>query len=152
MTEPLKLRAAERSDIEIIARYNQAMALETESRHLDDQVLQAGVAAVFDEEGRGFYRVAESGGQVVACALVTYEWSDWRNGTWWWLQSVYVEPGHRGRGVFGRLYRQLREEARATPGVCGLRLYVERDNASAQAVYAALGMEQEPYRMFHEQF
>lgn len=148
----LVLRAAQRADIDAITRFNAAMALETETKTLDPATLGAGVAAVFDEPARGFYRVAEVGGRVVACLLVTFEWSDWRNGLWWWLQSVYVEPAHRGRGLFSGLYRQLRADARATPGVCGLRLYVEHDNAVAQAVYTALGMRPEPYRILHEVF
>jgi L-amino acid N-acyltransferase YncA len=151
MNEPV-LRPARRADIEIIAGYNAAMALETEARTLDPDRLRAGVAAVFDDPARGFYRVAEIDGNVVACLLVTFEWSDWRNGQWWWLQSVYVHPDHRGQRLFGRLYRQLREDAQATAGVCGLRLYVEHDNSAAQAVYAALGMQPEPYRILHEAF
>ena len=146
------IRAAVPADIDAIAAFNAAMAWETEQRRLDPATLRAGVAAVLDDPGHGFYRVAERDGAVVACLLVTYEWSDWRNGRWWWLQSVYVAPEARGLGLFGRMYRAVREQARATPGVCGLRLYVEHDNARAQAVYAALGMTPEPYRILHEPF
>ncbi|MBX3724849.1 MAG: GNAT family N-acetyltransferase [Xanthomonadales bacterium] len=146
------IRAAVPTDIDAIAGFNAAMARETEQRTLDMATLRAGVATVFAEPQHGFYRVAEWDGQVVACLLVTYEWSDWRNGRWWWLQSVYVTPAARGHGLFGRMYRAVRAEARACPGVCGLRLYVEHDNARAQAVYAALGMAPEPYRILHEAF
>jgi RimJ/RimL family protein N-acetyltransferase len=151
MTEP-RLRLATPADAAIIAEFNRAMALETEQRALDPDRLRAGVDAVFADPARGTYRVAEVDGTVAACLLVTFEWSDWRNGTWWWLQSVYVRPGQRGRGLFGALYRQLRADALATPGVCGLRLYVETKNAKAQRVYEALGMTPEPYRMLHDEF
>lgn len=151
MTEP-RLRLATPADAAIIAEFNRAMALETEQRELDPERLRAGVEAVFADPARGTYRVAEVDGTVAACLLVTFEWSDWRNGTWWWLQSVYVRPGQRGRGVFKSLYRALRADALATPGVCGLRLYVERENAKAQRVYEALGMTPEPYRMLHDEF
>ena len=146
------LRPATRDDVAIIADFNAAMARETEDKTLDPPTLRAGVSAVLDNPGHGFYRVAEIDGQVVACLLITYEWSDWRNGVWWWLQSVYVRPEHRGGGVFGTMYRNLRADAVATPGVCGLRLYVERDNTRAQCVYAALGMSREPYLMLSDSF
>lgn len=149
---PLVQRPATRDDIATIADFNAAMARETESKTLDPATLAAGVSAVFDEPGRGFYRVAEIEGVVVACLLVTYEWSDWRNGVWWWLQSVYVRPECRGRGVFTAMYRRIRAEAQSTPGVCGLRLYVERENHPAQQVYAKLGMRDEPYRMLSDSF
>lgn len=151
MTEP-RLRLATPADAAIIADFNQAMALETEQRQLDPARLRAGVEAVFADPARGHYRVAEVDGEVVACLLVTREWSDWRNGNWWWLQSVYVHPVQRGRGLFAALYRQLRADAQATSGVCGLRLYVEEDNSRAQRVYAALDMRPEPYRMLHDEF
>lgn len=146
------LRAATTADIEHIAAFNAAMALETEARVLDPATLRTGVEAVIADPAHGFYRVVEVDKEVVACCLVTYEWSDWRNGRWWWLQSVYVLPAHRGHGLFSALYRQLRAEAAATPGVCGLRLYVETDNARAQRVYAALGMHTEPYRLLQDSF
>lgn len=151
-TAAFRLRAAQAADIDVIADFNRAMARETEDRDLDAQVLRAGVAAVFADPARGHYRVATVDGAVVACLLVTFEWSDWRNGCWWWLQSVYVHPDHRGQGVFNAMYRQLRADARATAGVCGLRLYVEHDNARAQRVYAGLGMTPEPYRILHDPF
>lgn len=151
MTE-IVLRPATRDDIAVIADFNAAMARETEDKTLDLPTLRAGVSAVFDDPGRGFYRVAEIEGEVVACMLVTYEWSDWRNGMWWWLQSVYVRPDRRGCGVFGAMYRNLRTDAAATPGVCGLRLYVEQDNTRAQRVYTMLGMQREPYFMLSDPF
>jgi ribosomal protein S18 acetylase RimI-like enzyme len=80
--------------------------------------------------------------------MLTYEWSDWRNGDWWWIQSVYVAPEYRRQGVYAALYAHVLAGARANPGVCGLRLYVERDNTGAQRTYEALGMEDAGYRMY----
>jgi ribosomal protein S18 acetylase RimI-like enzyme len=149
---PVFVRAARRDDIEVIARFNAAMALETEDKSLAIEQLRAGVAAVFDDPSRGGYRVAEVDGEVVACLLITHEWSDWRNGLWWWLQSVYVHPDRRGQGVFAAMYRNLRADAVATTGVCGLRLYVEQDNQRAQHVYSKLGMSREAYVMLCDEF
>ena len=103
------------------------------------------------DEDLGRYYVAERGGEVVGCLMVTYEWSDWRNGTFWWIQSVYVTPSARRTGTFRRLYTTVRETALAG-GACGLRLYVERDNRGAQATYASLGMVTTPYLLLEEEF
>jgi len=124
------------------------MALETEDKPLDRDLLTRGVAAVFDDPARGFYLVAERAGERAGCLLITREWSDWRCGDWWWIQSVYVLPAVRRHGVFRALYDHVDAQARATPGVVGLRLYVEWENARAQATYRALGMEQEHYHLF----
>jgi GNAT superfamily N-acetyltransferase len=152
MTDPIHLRDATRSDIPFLVECNAAMALETEHKTLDREVLARGVAAVFDDPRRGFYLVAERHGAPVGCLLITYEWSDWRNGDWWWFQSVYVVPAARRDGVFRALYAEVERRARATPDVIGLRLYVERENARAQRTYASLGMEEEAYRMFARGF
>ena len=130
-----------------IAAANAAMALETENRRLDRATLEQGVRAVLADPARGFYLVAEQGGEPVGCLLVTREWSDWRNADWWWLQSVYVLPEARRRGVFRALHGELRLRAAATSGVAGLRLYVERHNRHAQATYAALGFAGTDYLM-----
>ena len=124
------------------------MAQETEDKPLDRDLLTRGVAAVFDDPARGFYLVAERAGERAGCLLITREWSDWRCGDWWWIQSVYVLPAVRRHGVFRALYDHVDAQARATPGVVGLRLYVEWENARAQATYRALGMEQEHYHLF----
>jgi GNAT superfamily N-acetyltransferase len=144
----LHLRAATSADLEHLVEFNAAMALETEALVLDRERLRRGVAALLAEPARGRYRVAELDGQVVAALLLTFEWSDWRCGDWWWIQSVYVRPEARRRGVFRALYRSVEDEARADTGVCGLRLYVERDNVSAQNTYASLGMAETHYRMY----
>ncbi|HXR62187.1 MAG TPA: GNAT family N-acetyltransferase [Rudaea sp.] len=146
----IRIRAAQGGDIGDIVRFNAAMALETEHRALDVEVLRAGVAAALGDARHGFYLVAEAAAQVVACLLITYEWSDWRNGQWWWLQSVYVDPQFRRHGVFRALYDEVERRVRDTPGAIGLRLYVERDNRRAQQTYAALGMHETDYRLFEK--
>ncbi|MFN3166566.1 MAG: GNAT family N-acetyltransferase [Phycisphaeraceae bacterium] len=146
-------RPAVTDDTEVIARYNQAMAKETEGKSLSLGTLSAGVRRVFDEPAHGRYLVAEDGsGLVVGCLLITYEWSDWRNGQVWWVQSVYVHPEHRRRGVFKKLYAEVRRLGDAAGGVCGYRLYVERDNRRAQQTYQQLGMSPTPYLLFEDMF
>ena len=140
------IRAARITDIPFLVDSNAAMARETEQRALDLDVLTRGTQAVFDAPQRGFYLVAELDGVPVGSLLVTYEWSDWRCGDWWWIQSVYVIATARRCGVFRALYAEVERRARAAAAV-GLRLYVERDNARAQQTYVALGMHEEPYRM-----
>jgi ribosomal protein S18 acetylase RimI-like enzyme len=147
-TGALRVREAGIGDVAALVAFNAAMALETEHKALDREVLGAGVRAVLAEPRRGFYLVAEDGANVIGCLMVTYEWSDWRNGDWWWLQSVYVAPAHRRRGVFRALYAEVERRACATPEVIGIRLYVERDNERAQRTYAALGLREMRYRMY----
>ena len=145
----LMIRHAERGDITAVAEWNAAMAWETEQKHLDMQVLTRGVTAVFDEPRRGVYLVAERDGQAVGCLLITYEWSDWRNGDFWWIQSVYVAPEARRGGVFRALYSDV--AARATQaGAVGLRLYVETENERAQNTYRELGMSECHYLMYEQ--
>jgi len=139
------IRAAERRDLAALVAYNLALAWETEQKRLDPVTVEAGVAALLGDPQRGFYTVAEVEGQVVGQVLITFEWSDWRNGWFWWLQSVYVQPAFRRRGVFRALVEHLEERARREGQVVGLRLYVERDNRAAQAVYAALGLQPTTY-------
>ncbi|HET9835408.1 MAG TPA: GNAT family N-acetyltransferase [Rhodanobacteraceae bacterium] len=148
----ISIREATRADIPFIVESNAAMALETEHKILDREVLARGVTAVFDNPRRGFYLIAVHNGAPAGCLLITYEWSDWRNGDWWWFQSVYVVPAARRDGVFRALYAEVERRARATPDVIGLRLYVERENVRAQRTYASLGMEEEAYRMFARGF
>jgi len=147
-----QIRLATPADLEFLVAANRAMAHETEHRELDEATVRAGVAAVLARRELGVYWIAEQGGEPAACLLVTTEWSDWRNGLFWWVQSVYVEPEARRRGVFSALYRQVRDAALADPGVCGLRLYVERDNQRAQATYRRLGMAETAYRLMEEEF
>jgi GNAT superfamily N-acetyltransferase len=152
MTEPIRIRHAVPADIDILVEFNAAMARETEGKALDPATLRNGVAAVLNEPRHGFYLVAESAGIVIGCLMITYEWSDWRNGNWWWLQSVYIRKDQRRRGVFRALHADVEQHARAAAGVIGLRLYVERDNARAQATYAMLGMNATHYSMWEREF
>jgi ribosomal protein S18 acetylase RimI-like enzyme len=134
------VRPATESDVDAIARYNAAMALESEHRELDPRTVRRGVHAALLDPSLGRYFVADEGGEVVGQLLITHEWSDWRNALFWWIQSVYVVPAARRRGVFRALLDHVRRLADADPGVCGLRLYVERDNVRAQETYRRTGL------------
>src|SRR5258708_39928569 len=147
MTE-IVYRDAIRSDHPAIVDFQVAMARETESVALDGATCAKGVAAVFDDSALGRYFVAEEDGHVVGSLLITYEWSDWRNGTVWWIQSVYVVPDRRGRGVYAGLYRHVHAIVEADTSLRGIRLYVDRRNTSAQKVYTKLGMNGGDYRGF----
>ena len=146
------IRDARPADLDVIVRFNRAMAEESEGRMLDPGVLAAGVAAVLADAGKGRYFLAESDGAVIAQTMITYEWSDWRNGDFWWIQSVYVTAAHRGRGVFSQIYRHVHALARSAPAVAGLRLYVDRENRHAADVYRALGMQDAHYEMLEVDF
>ena len=156
-----RVRAAHAADASLIATWNAAMAWETEHKRLDDDVLGAGVAAGLADAGKARYFIAlddaavagrETIGVPVGTLMLTTEWSDWRNGDWWWIQSVYVPEEHRRRGVFAALYRHVEQLAREAPGVIGLRLYVERENAIAQRTYEALGMRDAGYAILEAEF
>lgn len=153
----IRVRAAHPADAAMLADWNAAMALETEDKRLDHDTVHAGVAAGIADATKARYFVAmedanvagaETVGIPVGTLMLTTEWSDWRNGQWWWIQSVYVPPEHRRKGVFSALYRHVEHLAREAPGVIGLRLFVERDNANAQRTYEALGMQDEGYKVF----
>ena len=144
------VRPAVRGDTPVIAAFNAAMAEETEGLALDHRRLQNGVEAVFRDPVKGFYIVAESDSAVIGCLMITYEWSDWRNGWFWWIQSVYITPSERGKKIYSRMYLFVKELAAARDDVCGFRLYVENENLSAQRVYAAVGMTVSNYRMYEE--
>lgn len=149
MTPPSpRPREARPEDAGAIIGFQVAMALETEGIALDPAVCGRGVRAVFDDPAKGRYFVAELDGKTVGSLLVTYEWSDWRDGSVWWIQSVYVLPECRGRRIFSGLYAFIRSRAEHDPAVRGLRLYVDKKNVPAQKVYAALGMDGEHYGMF----
>jgi ribosomal protein S18 acetylase RimI-like enzyme len=151
MTDSFSLRRAQMADASIVAGFNQAMALETENKTLNPALVQAGVLAVLNEPRRGFYLVAERAGELIGGLMITYEWSDWRNADFWWIQSVYVRPEARRQGVYAALYREIEREARAA-GACGLRLYVENDNQAAMSTYSRLGMVDAHYRVMERNF
>lgn len=160
MTE-LRIRTAHASDRDLLAQWALMMAMETEQRQLDLATVRAGIAAGIADPAKARYFIAMdeavvAGGETIAAPvgtlMLTNEWSDWRNGDWWWIQSVYVTPTHRRRGVFAALYRHVEALARATPGVVGLRLYVEHGNVDAQRTYAALGMDDAGYAVCEAEF
>jgi ribosomal protein S18 acetylase RimI-like enzyme len=147
----MQIRTATPEDVDALVEFNQAMALETEGKRLDSEILRAGVSAVFADERKGFYVVVEQESSVAAGLMVTTEWSDWRNGWFWWIQSVYVRPEHRGAGLYGRMYDFVKDRAASAGNVCGFRLYVEKENERAQRVYEKLGMERTYYLMYEEE-
>ncbi|MEJ2311446.1 MAG: GNAT family N-acetyltransferase [Gemmatimonadales bacterium] len=156
MSEAYRIRPARPADRDLIVRFNRAMARETEDRDLEEATIMAGVGAVLADPSKGRYYIAESvevepGGQAQPAGqlMVTPEWSDWRNGIVWWIQSVYVAPAHRRRGVYRMLHEHVREAGRAQ-GVVGLRLYVDRDNITAQDTYGVIGMSESRYIMYEE--
>jgi len=141
----ITIRPASADDADFLARGNAAMALETEHKRLDPAVVSAGVRAALADPAKGLYFIAERDGQRVGQLMYTYEWSDWRNGMFWWIQSVYVLPEARRGGVFRALFRQVEQLAERDPSVCGIRLYVERENTRAQATYRHCGMHDAGY-------
>lgn len=143
----VQIRRAVAGDEAVLADFNAALAWESERKRLDPEVLRAGVRSLLSDPNKGFYTVAELGGEVVGQVMVTYEWSDWRNGWFWWVQSVYVRDDARRGGVFRSLFRALHDQAEADPAVIGIRLYVERDNSRAQLTYRALGLRDTPYHL-----
>ena len=146
----MKIRIAQPADIDSLVDFNQKMALETEGKQLGHSVLTSGVEAVFHDESKGFYVVTEEKGDLLGGLMVTFEWSDWRNGWFWWIQSVYIIPKARGRGMYRQMYEFVKAKAKENGNVCGFRLYVEKDNLSAQRVYERVGMEASHYIMYEE--
>jgi len=147
----MNIRLADKRDIGALVGFNRAMALETEGKALEAKVLSTGVQAVFEDEHKGFYIAAEMDEAVVGGLLVTFEWSDWRNGWFWWIQSVYILPEFRGRAIYSRMYDFVKALADERGDVCGFRLYVEHDNLHAQRVYEKLGMNRSHYLAYEEE-
>ncbi|MCD6201418.1 MAG: GNAT family N-acetyltransferase [Bacteroidales bacterium] len=144
----ITIRPGTPTDIETIAGFQIAMALETENLQLDEPTVLAGVRNVFHKPELGKYFVAEKNKEVVASLLITYEWSDWRNGTFYWIQSVYVKPEHRGRGVFKVMYLHIKEMVLTDDKVFGIRLYVDKSNHRARQVYEKLQMNGDHYDLY----
>jgi GNAT superfamily N-acetyltransferase len=148
----MRIRPATPADTAVVAQFNLRLALETEHLNLDPARVRAGVAAVLADPAKGRYYVAESGGQVLGQVMITYEWSDWRNGNLWWLQSVYVAPEFRGQGVFRALFQYVSQAAREAGQVRGLRLYMHAENERARRSYEKLGMKKTRYEVFEREF
>jgi len=150
MASNIAVRNAREKDIHALADFNIAMARETENKVLSPAKVRAGMRAGIRHPDHGFYLVAELNGQVAGSLLVTREWSDWRKGVFWWIQSVYVPPGFRKRGIYRALYEAVKARAKSSPEVCGFRLYVEKNNRAARSVYSKLGMSETQYRIYEE--
>jgi ribosomal protein S18 acetylase RimI-like enzyme len=152
----LNVRLARPDDAATIASFSAAMALETEGRRLDLDRLHLGTIALLESPDRGFFMVAEldqaDDRQLLGQLMITYEWSDWRNGAFWWIQSVYVDPAWRRRSIFRRMHETVMATARTSPNVCGVRLYVEESNSAAQAVYRKVGLAPSSYAIFETDF
>ncbi len=148
MNEPWTIRKANLDDVETLARFNIAMALETEAKILDPATITRGVSRLLENPDFGFYLIAESKGHKCGSLMISYEWTDWRDGLFWWIQSVYVEPQFRRQGLFRELFRYVIAEAAKSNDIRGVRLYVEKDNSGACRTYQSLGMEETHYRLY----
>ncbi len=146
----MNIRLATLEDAHYFVEFNTAMAFETEGKTLEQTIVEAAVNAIFDDPNKGFYIVAEDGDEVIGGLLITYEWSDWRDAWWWWIQSVFLRPEARGKRVYSQLNDFVKERANAAGNVYGIRLYVETENVHAQRVYEKVGMERSPYLMYSE--
>jgi len=144
---PLSIRAAQVADVRLITEFNVLLAAESEGKSLDRTLLEPGVLAVLQDPAKGRYFLAHDGPDVLGQMMITYEWSDWRNGWFWWIQSVYVRSEARRRGVFTALFEHVLESARRDGGVIGLRLYVEQANSRAHQTYEKLGLHFTTYQV-----
>ena len=144
------IRRALSQDIAELADFNIKMARETESVELIPEVITAGVKTMIDNPQMGFYLVVELDNGIQASLMITTEWSDWRNGIFWWIQSVYVRPQYRRQGLYRELYTRVKEMAEQEPSVCGFRLYVENENHAAQKTYQSQGMSETEYKIYEE--
>ncbi len=142
-----EIRVADLSDLSALVEHNLAMALETENLALKKDIVEAGVHRVFQDTAKGFYLIAEINQQIAGSLMITYEWSDWRNEDIWWIQSVYIRPDFRKKGIYKKLYNVVKEMALES-GTGSIRLYVEQTNTQAKAVYQQLGMEYSNYDLF----
>ena len=144
----VSIRKLTSNDIDVIAGFQQRLALETENFNLDLTTVKKGMQAMLDDPSKGTYFIAEVEGEIAGCHSITYEWSDWRNGMVWWLQSVYVVEKHRKHGVFKAMFDNLKNLIANDSSLAGLRLYVDKTNERAMNVYAAMGMNGEHYSVF----
>ncbi|CAH1906226.1 N-acetyltransferase domain-containing protein [Candidatus Nitrotoga sp. HW29] len=151
-TAPKKIaiRLAEIRDVLAITKFNQAMAFETEQKKLIPQVVLKGVTKILQNSNLGFYVIAERDEEIIGSLMVTEEWSDWRNGRFWWIQSVYIKPNERRKKIYTHLYNFVKESANNNPSICGFRLYVQNENILAKNTYEALGMIETNYRIYEE--
>ncbi len=149
-TPTIIIRQAVLDDAGLIAEFNQNMARETEALELVPEIILSGVKALLSNRNLGFYLLAEADDEVVGSLMVTTEWSDWRNARFWWIQSVYVLPQWRRKGLYRKLYQRVKQLAAENRDVCGYRLYVEKENTIAQTTYDNVGMHETRYKMYEE--
>lgn len=150
MKDWISIRKSTTEDAKSIAEFNIAMAMETEQKKLSRDRIEPGVKALFNHPEYGFYLVAESEHEIIGSLMVTKEWSDWRNGLFWWIQSVYVIPEFRRQGVYRAMYKEVKKLADQAGNISGFRLYVEKENEIAQKTYRSLGMDETHYKLFEE--
>jgi ribosomal protein S18 acetylase RimI-like enzyme len=150
MNPTIHVRPARQEDVSLMVRWQMAMALETEDKPLDEAVLTRGIQRAFEDAQKGRYFIAEIEGRPAGTLMLTWEWSDWRDGWWWWIQSVFVDEAFRRRGVYRAMYAHVLELAQADPEVRGIRLYVEHENANARRTYEFLGMKESGYVMYEK--
>ena len=150
MKKDIRIRRATPEDADHIIQFNRAMAKETEDRELAPEIISAGVKRLLNQPQYGFYLLAEVDQQVVGSLMITYEWSDWRDGLFWWVQSVYIKPEFRRQGIYRSLYSYVKLLAEKDGNVCGFRLYVEKENHIAHKTYHSLGMKETCYKMYEE--
>ena len=148
----ISIREGSISDTPTISRFQQQMALETESKILKESTIRKGVESVLKCPNKGFYIIAETDSQIIGSLLVTFEWSDWRNGWFFWIQSVFVDVKYRRQGVYRVMHSEVIRRTKASGNCCGIRLYVEKDNRNAQKVYKTLGMHETDYYLYEEEF
>jgi GNAT superfamily N-acetyltransferase len=150
------IRPARQEDVDSIVAFSAAMALETEGRRLDQARLRDGTVSLLASPERGFFMVAElprsEHTPLIGQLMITFEWSDWRNAVFWWVQSVYVAPAWRRQGVYRTMHDHIVAKAKADPHVCGIRLYVEQDNRTAKTVYQRVGLAPSAYAVYEQDF
>lgn len=144
----MNIRRATLDDVSVIAEYNYNLAFETENKKLNMEILKKGVKNLIQDENKGVYYICEINGKIIGQIMYTFEWSDWRNGTFLWVQSVYVNKDYRGNGIFKALYNHIKSICDNDNNICGIRLYVERENCVAQKTYSSLGMKECNYYMY----
>ena len=146
----MNFRKAKPEEYKVIAGFQEKMAWETEHFKLNTDTVLKGVKAVFEDNSKGEYYIVEEDGKITASLLTTYEWSDWRNNFVIWIQSVYVLPEYRKKGVFNLMYSEIKNIVKNNQNYSGIRLYVDKTNKNAQKVYTKIGMQGKHYSLFEE--
>jgi RimJ/RimL family protein N-acetyltransferase len=146
----LTIQKANRTHLDALVEFQQGLASETENLSLDNDTLRKGLSTLFDDPSKGVYFVVLDGDTPVGCHLITYEWSEWRNGMVWWMQSVYITKAYRQQGVFRMMFDNIMRIIDETPGLLGLRLYVDKSNEKAMRVYESLGMDGSHYTVYEK--